>query len=104
MYVDDQGNVQRIVTVVAMRVEKEDGSVVAQIGRGRDGEVSTSCTLPGTKIRVGELPRDAVERLVDSRLLPYKDGLVWGTSEVTEEQRVSKTYGLSSKYLRTVFH
>jgi len=41
---------------------------------------------------------------VNSRLRPYKDGLVWGKIEVDEEERISKKMGLKSKYHRTVFH
>lgn len=104
VYVDDKERVQRIVTIVALRLEKQDGSVVAQIGKCHRGEASARCTYPGTKIKVGEFPRDAIERLVNGKLCPYKDGLVWGTTEVDEEFWVSKKFALNSKYIRTVFH
>jgi len=104
MYVDETENVQRVVTIVTLRLAKQDGSIVAQIGKCYRGESSARCTFPGTKIKVGELPRDAIDRLVNSKLRPYRDGLVWGKIEVDEEERISKKFGLKSKYQRTVFH
>jgi len=103
LYAPDR--VLRVVTIVAIRImREEDHRVLAQIGKCIRGTTMGRCTLPGTKVRVGELPRDAVERLVASKLAPWKDAVSLGMGEVDVEERVSKKYGVPSKYMRTVYH
>merc|ERR1712232_1340082 len=50
LIVSDAGEIQRVVAVVAVRLEDSGGRVFTQLGKWKDGQASASCTLPGTKM------------------------------------------------------
>merc|ERR1712110_1148901 len=60
--------------------------------------------LPGSKKARNELPHQALQRVLDGELLPFSNGIVIQTSEVDVNITDSASYGISTKYLRTVHH
>jgi len=103
LLLDTSERVLRVVTIVAVRLEREDGAILTQIGKCIKGQTMASCTLPGTKIRIGEHPQDAVARLLKQKLQAISSGVTLGSRSVDCEERVSKKLGLHSRYSRTLF-
>jgi len=103
LVVDKQDRVHRVVCIVAVKLTRHDGCILTQIGKVTKGHTVASCTLPGTKVKVGELPQDAMERLLATKLQVIREGIELGGRSVDEEDRVSKKYGVPSKYRRTLF-
>jgi hypothetical protein len=70
-----KGQVLRVVSVVVVRLEREvvtpDGKIVrqllAQLGKSKAAE-DAKCQLPGGKVRAGELPGDALARILGGQL------------------------------------
>jgi hypothetical protein len=96
------GEVERVASVIAFRLENEYGEVLAQIAKYEDGQMAAACQLPGGKQERGELPVDTMHRLLQTKLEPLKD-LVYivGTSqEVTA--KASKDFNIRTKYMRTI--
>mmetsp|Transcript_52496 Transcript_52496/g.122841 ORF Transcript_52496/g.122841 Transcript_52496/m.122841 type:complete len:1239 (-) Transcript_52496:33-3749(-) len=98
------GVLERIVAIVAVKVERPDGRVLAQLGKFDKGKKSTSvsCALPGTKRPRGELPVQTYERLMKQDLSFLNNGLKVNGSETQVEVKESASYGMLTKYLRTV--
>jgi len=103
LVVDRLERVHRVVSLVAVRLERDDGRVLAEIGKCTRGRVELICNLPGTKVKVGELPQDAIQRLLVSRLQAISVGVTLGNSKVDASERPSKRHGVVSKYWRTLF-
>jgi hypothetical protein len=103
LVVTETGEIERVTSLVTLRIEDAEGRVFAQIANLRDGEVTPCCMLPGSKLRDGELCIDAIERLLSCELLPFRNADIIGCLGVEEEWRHSRSYGLNTKYLRNVF-
>uniref|UniRef100_A0A7S2HBN5 Uncharacterized protein n=1 Tax=Alexandrium andersonii TaxID=327968 RepID=A0A7S2HBN5_9DINO len=96
--------VHRLVTITALHLERADGHILTQLGKYTKGQTITSCSFPGTKQQPKEHPKDAVERLLKAKLRPYADEIsVMYRELVDEQERVSHKYGVSSRYMRTLF-
>lgn len=94
----------RLVTIAALRLERDDGRILTQIGKCIKGQTVVSCTLPGTKLHVGELPGDAVRRLLNNKLRAFTDEVTLSSRIVDTQEKVSKKYGVPSRYMRTLFN
>lgn len=95
--------VVRVVTVVALRLSRSDGNILARIGKITKGQVAPCCELPGTKVKTGEYPKTAIERLLREKLSVFDECVELGPQTTDETNKVSKTYGLKSRYMRVVF-
>lgn len=97
--------VLRVVTIVALHLQNSEGKVLAQIGKFVRGMLIPRCTYPGTKQNTGELPRQAVERMLETKLKALKDGVNMdhNNPEEDRENRTSAKYGVNSMYIRTLF-
>jgi len=96
------GDIVRVVSLVVLRCVRQDGMMLAQIGKLEGSEVTGSCQLPGLKCEREELVSETLDRLMESRLQRL-NGLVELRSakrEVTEKE--SKEYGVQTRYTRTV--
>jgi len=101
------GTLDRIVALVAVRVEREaDTRILAEVGKYDIGKkvVTASCALPGTKRPRGELPHQTYDRLLKTDLKFIASGLLTVQSETQVEVKESQHFGLLTKYLRTVQH
>jgi len=95
--------VLRVVTIVALRLSRCDGKVLTQVGKSTHGVRIGSCQPPGTKVKVGETPQLAVERLVRQKLSALQSNISYGSHSVDTEDRPSRKYGVNSQYFRTLF-
>jgi len=101
---DDSGQMVRLVSVVALELVRPGGYILAQTGKWKNEIVTAGCKLPGTKVRAEELPRAALQRLLDGHLAPLREGVRITSVEVVVENQVSASYGVPTRYVRTVFH
>jgi len=97
------GEVERIVSLVVVRVERGDGTL-ARLGKWQNQRVAVNCTLPGTKLHGGEVTESGTDRVLTGELSPY----ILGGFRITGNNRdvkskASRNYGISTKYLRTEF-
>eukprot|EP00406_Dinophysis_acuminata_P003356 CAMPEP_0179232586 /NCGR_PEP_ID=MMETSP0797-20121207/11937_1 /TAXON_ID=47934 /ORGANISM="Dinophysis acuminata, Strain DAEP01" /LENGTH=953 /DNA_ID=CAMNT_0020939713 /DNA_START=16 /DNA_END=2877 /DNA_ORIENTATION=- len=105
LIVDADEKVLRVVNVVALRVLRQDGKMLAQIAEvTEDGIAEPSVQLPGLKVKAGELPHDALQRLRNTTLSVFRVGIIVGTREVNVQQKPSKAYGVNTKYMRNIYH
>jgi hypothetical protein len=95
------GEVERVVSVVALTIQREDGCVLVQLGKKEMGAVKPTCQMPGGKQERAELTGDAMKRLF-KRLEPVTGQVQVVRTERQVEFKKSKEYGVQTKYLRTV--
>mmetsp|Transcript_56370 Transcript_56370/g.132168 ORF Transcript_56370/g.132168 Transcript_56370/m.132168 type:complete len:1057 (+) Transcript_56370:78-3248(+) len=100
--VNGSGEVQRVVSVVALKLCDEQDNIFVQLGKLEKGKVVFSGQLPGSKQQRGELTAEAVQRILDSRLAPLTSCVEFAETSRSREQKESKNYGVRTKYLRTV--
>jgi ADP-ribose pyrophosphatase YjhB (NUDIX family) len=97
-------NVLRMVSVVALRLRREDGRILVQVGRVNEaGEATAKVALPGEKVGHGELPVDALHRLLEEQLGTITQGITIGNEEVHEESKDSEKFSILTKYCRYIF-
>jgi len=109
---NEEGRVLRSVSLCVVRLMREDGRILAEIGEMHDGKLSMGCKLPGTKVRSQELPHDAIRRLIKRQfghleaqeLNRLEETLIGQATRVVNfEEKVSANYGINSRYTRNEF-
>jgi hypothetical protein len=109
---NEEGRVVRSVSLCVVRLMREDGRILAEIGEMNDGKLSMGCKLPGTKVRSQELPHDAIKRLIkrqfghleSEELRRLEETLIGQATRVVNfEEKVSANYGINSRYARNEF-
>merc|ERR1712125_35474 len=65
------GSFERVVAVVALRLERADGRILAQLASLRGSHLKVACELPGIKRAHGELPQKTFQRLLEHDLSPF---------------------------------
>lgn len=98
------GEVQRVVSLFAFQITREDDSDVffVQLGIVEDSMVVAGCKLPGAKMVRGELPLDAAHRILKSKLEPMADDVEIRRLEREEEWVEATDFPMKKQYLRTV--
>jgi len=100
---DEQDNLVRIVALVALQIQRENGDIFAQVGSWSDEDGARAhCQLPGTKRQRGELPHQAVRRLVYDDLPAFDNVLIFEGFEHSVEGAPSPKYGVDTTYLKAV--
>lgn len=103
LLIDGDGQPLRVVTVVALRLVRDDGRVLAQLGKLRGGTVQMSCAFPGVLLKEGELPTDGKERLLQSELATLKSGVVIKGVDTVKERKYSNKHNVNTEYIRYVY-
>merc|ERR1711933_53697 len=62
------------------------------------------CMLPGTKVKGGESPHLALQRLLDKEFANFSVHVVIDGLEVVSENRPSHDYGIETRYVRFIFN
>jgi len=97
-----QGALERVVSVVALRIEREDGCILCQLWKMLNQYLpQPCCQLPGGKQKAGETSGDAVMRILSTKLSPLHLVVEVGKSVCQPEWKDSKAYGVRTKYMRT---
>jgi len=98
-------SLERVVAVEALHIENNDGHIFVQVGKfDAAGGVSVTCVLPGKKRGKGEFPHETIERVIENDLAPLSRSVKITRTEREIEIKASPTYGLDTKYLRTVHY
>jgi len=99
--------IERVVQVACLNLQRQDGRILFVIGRWEDaGRIVPVGKLPGTKIRDGESPADAIHRLLEIELVAISRERVKLEKKTSRDVFVDKSrrYGQLTKYLRVVHH
>jgi len=92
----------RLTTIAALRIERSD-CILLQLGKCHKGQTIPSCVLPGTKLQPGETPQEAAKRILRRKLEPWKDQVLLRGRSFDVQERVSRKYGVPSRYMRSLF-
>jgi len=100
---NNQGALERVVSVVALRIEREDKCILCQLWKmlSQRSVPEACCQLPGGKQKAGETSSDAVLRILSTKLSPLHLNIEVGKSVCQPEWKDSKEYGVRTKYMRT---
>jgi len=104
--VTSTGDVQRVVDLACLRIQRSDDSrIFAHLGKVRGRKVLPQCALPGTKIKDGELPSYTLAPLLsDGELQMFSGALNYGVETREADWQWSKRFGLFTKYTRHIQH
>lgn len=97
------GEAQRIVSVVALKVRNDYQEIFMQIAKIEESGLSTGVQLPGCKQDRGELPKHAMERLLNGQLNMLKGNVQTDNAYREVMCNISKDIGVNTKYLKTIF-
>jgi len=101
---NQKGEIQRIASVGVVKIDNKSGDILAQIAKW-DEETEAwepQCKLPGLKQERGETSAEVFRRIMQTKLTPIVDSVVLLKTYQEETWHQSRTYGVSTKYLRTV--
>jgi len=96
------GELERVVAVVAVRLTKEDGCVLVQLGKVDKKGIKVACKLPGSKRAIGELFKTALQRIVDRDLKEFEQAMNFEGVDHHTKQATSLKFGMQTTYIRTV--
>lgn len=98
---------ERVVPLAAVCVQCGSRCVLASVGFYNTATKTATGDLcyPGVKVKTGESPYDAAARLCKTRLAPWAEFVEVETAsfDAKEEEDISHSTGLPSRYLRTIF-
>jgi hypothetical protein len=106
LLLNDAGELERVASVVALQLEDERGDIFFQVGKHEhvlDAVAVPMCQLPGGKQDRGELPGDALQRILDTKLKPLKKCVRLAGIDRQVNTSESKDYKVRTKYLRTIY-
>mmetsp|Transcript_90573 Transcript_90573/g.282017 ORF Transcript_90573/g.282017 Transcript_90573/m.282017 type:complete len:506 (+) Transcript_90573:2-1519(+) len=97
------GQLARVVSVVALRLESECNKILVELGKihDRSGAIKVSCALPACKKGQHETHEETLQRLLNSLNLLDRSEQVREV-ERTVECWKSKEFSVQTKYLRTL--
>jgi len=101
---DGDGELRRIVSLVAMRIYNEQGLLLIQMGKLKSGTMAPACQLPGGKQRQRELVMDTLQRLLETKMAPIARKVEALSIEREVETLQSKKFHIRTKYFRNVVH
>lgn len=100
--INETGDLERVVSLVAFNIKRWDGKVFAQLGKVENGTLSGSCQLPGSKQRSGEVCADAVYRILKTKLsLLGLDDIELINLQQKVEIKESGKFKVRTKYTKT---
>jgi len=99
------GEVLRVVTVIVLQLKRPDGQILVQFGKWHKNEpmVTPTCIMPGSKLQQGEMPSDALQRVITSQMPAFQGHVEVNRVETVSEWKYSDTFGVKTKYVRHIF-
>jgi len=98
----ESGEVHRFIQLAVVRLLREDGRLLAQVGEIDNGVAEPVIRLPATKFREGETTRTALQRLLQEDLRFFQPHLSLGQIESRTELTDSTRYGVQTKYIKKI--
>lgn len=106
LMLSSKGEVERLVAVTALQIERQDGRWLVELGKCDDlqsgSNVEVTLVLPGTKQLQRETPMQASHRIIDSKIPSSYRLLNFMSVDSQFEKKFSAKKRLSTKYIRTV--
>jgi len=100
-FLNREGEVERVVAVLAYKITRQDARHLMQIGEVINDKVVPSFKLPGGKTQKGELPGETAHRLLTTKLAPLANHIEVENFAREVVKKLSKEFGVQTKYLRT---
>merc|ERR1711879_227601 len=100
------GSVLRIIPITLVKVhhsESEDEHFLVSLGKFKNGKLQMDCKLPGCRDEPGEDSSSALGRILGKELRWLADSVVMGDSTFNVTEKESKSHGVVSRYLQTVY-
>lgn len=99
----NDGEMERIVSVVVVNMENSEGKILVQLGEYSDGRLMPHCNLPGGRQSRGEMVLDTLHRVMEGNLSPFSSQLS-SISDLQQETRIdeSKEIGVQTRYIRNI--
>lgn len=101
---NNAGQLERLVPVAALEVDRSDGRVLVHIGYQDGDRLQATCKLPQKTIVGEESATDTLWSLVSEMLPPVEHCLSVRCSDTQVVDGQWDRSGLSTKHVRTVFH
>jgi len=101
---DSSGGIQRIIRVVALRIQGRDGRLFVQLGKkGNDAStISPDCCFPGGQSDVNETSEDSMDRLCFEKFRIPREALSLLHVTNSIEDHKSKTYDVPTRYYKDI--
>jgi len=103
---NSDGQAERVVALTVLRVRRDDGQILVVLAKRRlegaegfqpDGQ------LPGVKQEGGELPSQAVRRMLLGQMRPYAKELRIHSFKLENLKELSARFNITTKYIRAIF-
>jgi len=106
LMVDSVGEVERVVSVVALRLMRpSDGKFLAEVGKVRGDGVAAECRLPAIRQQAGETRVEAAQRLVATALPPLAEAMEITCVDPEEvAPGIKKAFKVATTYVKTLTH
>ncbi|CAK0897221.1 unnamed protein product [Prorocentrum cordatum] len=96
--------VQRVVTMVALHLCREDGRVLVALRRPNASQEGAEAKLPGLTQADGEYPEQCYQRLLDNYVGAMAPGIVLDGVERQYEETMEEDLGVSTRCIKIVFN
>jgi hypothetical protein len=96
--------VQRVVTMVALHLCREDGRVLVALRRPDASEEGAEAKLPGLRQEEGEYPEQCYQRLLDNYVGVMAPGIVLDSTERQHHETMEENFGVSTRCIKVVFN
>lgn len=100
------GQVERVVAFTGLRLLRGDGNLLVVLAKKRlDGDegYQPEGQLPGVKQLVGELPSQALRRMLHGQLRPFADWLTIQNLKREDRHEESASLKIPTKYIRVIY-
>jgi len=103
---NSDGQAERLVAFTGLRLRRRDGHLLVVLAKKRfDGGLCFEAEgqLPGVKQDTGELPSQALSRMLLGQLRPYAKELNIGSLEREDRYEESARFKIATKYIRVIY-
>lgn len=103
--VNARGEVERFVSLVAVRLLNKEDKLLVQLAKKEKGELLVDCALPAQKKPSGLSVEDSLSKILADKLSVFvgdAEPTVQSIPQPEERVEESKVFGINTKYLRYV--
>lgn len=97
------GEMERVVALVVMHIDRGDGRVFVQLAKWENSQVVPDMQLPAAKCRRNESSDEAFQRLLVTKLAMMAEGIEVMRVERESAKQHSARFGMCTHYMRKVF-
>jgi len=99
----EPNSAMRVLRIVVLHLRNRRGMLCCQLGRCKGDGDTVEMTFPGGKVLGHETPGDCIKRVLQQRLSELEPYIKITGSHAEVEVQASSSYGLSTKYIKTIF-